>query len=207
MQVEAKPMKGAKLGAEHLLRLGSALDVNRSHLLACSSAQEGMDRSFISPRPFSPCPEGRAAWAAPAAQKLHDSPDSLGSPMEPDVALSQHEIPVMLRRQLAADVAADAPSSAQEQPDEATQLGAFRWDLLERCQRCESSADKSASSAESGGWRTFCSEHNLLKVTARTVHLFTCGMCLSTPIITALYFWPVSLAAAHIVLTASAMSR
>ena len=186
MQVEAKPMKGAKLGAEHLLRLGSALDVNQSHLLACSSAQEGIDRSFnYSPRPFSPCPEGRAARAGPAAQKLHDSPDSLGSPMEPDVVLSQHEIPAMLRRQLAADVATNAPSSAQEQPDEATQLGAFQWDLLERRQCCESSADKSASSAESGGWRSFCAEHYCYKVTARTVHLLTCGMCLSPPTITA----------------------
>ena len=147
-------MKGAKLGAEHLLRLGSALDVNRSHLPACSSAQEGIDRSFICPRPSSPCPEGRAVHAAPAAQKLHDSPDSLGSPMEPDVALSQHEIPVMLRRQLAADVATDAPSSVQEQPNEATQLSAFRWDLLELRQRCGSSLDESASSAESGGWHS-----------------------------------------------------
>lgn len=68
--------------------------------------------------------------------------------MEPDVALSQHEIPVMLRRQLAADV---ATGSVQEQPNEATQLGAFRWDLLELRQRCESSLDETASSAESGG--------------------------------------------------------
>ena len=72
----------------------------------------------------------------------------------------------------------------QEQPNEATQLGAFRWDLLERRQRCESFADESASSAESGGWHSFCADRYFSKVTSRMVHLITCGTCWPPPNIT-----------------------
>ena len=138
LQVVAGLKKGRKGSSEHLLRLGSALEVNRSHLLACGSAQEGLDRSLISPRP---CSEGGADGAAHA---LHDSPDSLHASEEPATALSRAAVPVMLQHQLAAEAAA-------EQLDQATQLGAFQWDRLEQRRQSDSaSAYETASAVDSG---------------------------------------------------------
>ncbi len=134
MQVKAG-LKGRKAKPEHLLRLGSARDVNRSHLLACSSAQEGIDRSHISPRP---CPEGRAEGADRA---LHDSPDSLHAPRERADVHSQGDAPVMLQRQLAHEAA--------QQPNEATQLGTFQWDRLEPRYDDATSTYETASNVES----------------------------------------------------------
>ena len=117
--------QGTQGRSEHLLRLGSALEVNCNHLLACSSAQEGIDRSEISPRPD---------LAERAAQALHDSPDSMHS---------RNEVPVMLRRQLADDLAA-------QQPEEAIPLGAFQWDRLQQQHGDNASAYETASTVESG---------------------------------------------------------
>ena len=41
-QVGAELKKGSVEDPEQLLRLGSALDVARNHLIACSSAREGL---------------------------------------------------------------------------------------------------------------------------------------------------------------------
>ncbi len=136
LQVKAGLKKGRKGRPDHLLRLGSARDVNRNHLLACSSAQEGIDRSLISPRP---CLENRADGAARA---LHDSPDSLHAPGEPAAVHSQEDLPVMLQRQLAHEVAA-------QQPSEATQLGSFQWDRLEPRYVDAASTYETASNVES----------------------------------------------------------
>lgn len=138
LQVKAELKKGSKDGSADLLRLGSALDVDRIRLLGCSSAQEGIDRTLISPRP---CPEDRADRAA---GRIHDSPNSLCAPGdEPSGTSSLERLPVMLGRQLADDVAA-------VQPEQATQEGAFRWDLLEQRQADSASAYEDASTAESG---------------------------------------------------------
>jgi len=134
VQVKVGLKEGAQGRSEHLLRLGSALDVNRKHLLACSSAQEGIDRSQISPGPD---------LAERAAQALHDSPDSMHSQGAPAVVPPRNEVPVMLRRQLADDPAA-------QQPDEATLLGAFQWDRLQQHHSDNVSAYETASTAESG---------------------------------------------------------
>lgn len=137
LQVKAELKKGRKGSSQHLLRLASTKDVNGSHLLACSSAQEGIDRSFISP---SPCPEGQADGTDRA---LHDSPDSLHAPGETLVVLSQDDVPGLLPLQLAHEV-------AFEQPDQATQLGTFQWDRLEQRHGDAASAYETASTAESG---------------------------------------------------------
>ena len=110
--------------------------MNRSRFLACSSAQEGIDRSLISPRP---CPEGRADRADRA---LHDSPDSLLAPGGPAATASQEDIPILLQRQLAYEGTAD-------QSEQATQLGSFQWDRLEQGHGDTMSAYETASTVES----------------------------------------------------------
>ena len=159
VQVGAELKKGGAEDPQQLLRLGSALDVARNHLIACSSAREGLDRDLISPRPCSeeepgPARPGPASQAAAADRPLHDSPDSLAHAEELTRATSLEQLPLMLRRQLADDtVAAQQPHAATEsarQPEQAAQLGTFCWDLAEQRTGGHTPFHDAASTADSG---------------------------------------------------------
>ena len=154
LQGRAGLKKGCKGSSQHLLRLSSAEDVNRSRLLACSSAQEGVDRSLISPRPCSEEQLGSASQAATVDRPLHDSPDSLNHAEQLTRATSLEQLPLMLRRQLAEDTAAAGqPQAASEfarQPEQAAQLGTFCWDLAEQRTGGHTPFHDAASMADSG---------------------------------------------------------
>lgn len=154
VQVGAELKKGHTEDPEQLLRLGSAVDVARNHLIACSSAREGFDWDLISPRP---CPEDLPSPASPAGaagRPLHDSPDSLDHAEQLTRAVSLEQLPLMLRRQLADDTAAagqpHAVSGSFQQPEQAAQLGAFCWDLAEQPTGGNTPYHEAASTADSG---------------------------------------------------------
>ena len=153
-QVGAELKKSSVEDPEQLLRLGSALDVARNHLIACSSAREGFDRELISPRPCSEEQLGSASQAATVDRPLHDSPDSLNHAEQLTRATSLEQLPLMLRRQLAEDTAAagqpHAASESARQPEQAAQLGAFCWDLAEQRTGGHTPFHDAASMADSG---------------------------------------------------------
>ena len=153
-QVGAELKKGSVEDPEQLLRLGSALDVARNHLIACSSAREGFDRELISPRPCSEEQLGSASQAATVDRPLHDSPDSLNHAEQLTRATSLEQLPLMLRRQLAEDTAAAGqPQAASEfarQPEQAAQLGTFCWDVAEQRTGGHTPFHDAASMADSG---------------------------------------------------------
>ena len=155
VQVGAELKKGDMEDHAHLLRLGSALDMARSHLLACSSAQEGFDRDLISPRPCLEDQPSPASQAAAAGKRLHDSPDSLAHAEQLTRAVSLEQLPPMLRRQLADDTVAarlqpHAASGPAQQPERAAEPGTFCWDLAEQPTGSNTPFHEAASMADSG---------------------------------------------------------
>ena len=154
VQVGAELKRGGAEDREQLLRRGSALDVARNHLIACSSAREGLDRDLISPMPCSEDQPSPASQAAAAGRALHDSPDSLKHAEQLMRAISLEQLPLILRRHLADDIAAagqpHAASEPARQPEQAAQLGTFCWDLAEQRTGGHTPFHDAASIADSG---------------------------------------------------------